>query len=308
MRKKNGVRRFSIGKYSIRKYNISKYSIRKYSKRRFREKDMRIGTKDFDVENHTYIMGILNVTPDSFSDGGRWQDPDIAIAHAEDMVKRGAAIIDVGGESTRPGYEMISDQEEIDRVVPVIEKLAGNIGVPVSVDTYKSHVAEAALKAGASLINDIWGFRYDSDMPGVVRKYDAVCCLMHNKKEPVYDDLIKDICSDLGESVKLAVEAGISPEKIILDPGIGFGKTCEMNLSVMKHLDEFNRLGYPMLLGASRKSMIGLTLDLPKNEREEGTIVTSVLAAINRYPFVRVHDVEKNYRAVKMYEAIRNAG
>ncbi len=265
---------------------------------------MIIGNKHFDIENHTYIMGILNVTPDSFSDGGRFDNYDNAMRHAEELIAGGTTIIDVGGESTRPGYEKISDQREIERVVPVIEGLKKNFDVPVSVDTYKSQVADAALSAGADLLNDIWGFKYDPQMAAVVKKHDAVCCLMHNKEEAVYENFMKDILKEMQECVDLAKQAGIGDDKIILDPGVGFGKTLEQNRLVMRHLDDFHKLGYPMLLGTSRKSMIGLTLDLPKDQREEGTLVTTVMAVQNHYGFVRVHDSEKNRRAILMTEAI----
>ena len=265
---------------------------------------MIIGGKNFDTANHTYIMGILNVTPDSFSDGGKFNGMDAAIAHAHQMVEEGVDIIDVGGESTRPGHIQITDEEEIARVTPIIEVLKKEFDVPVSIDTYKSHVAEAALQAGADLVNDIWGLKYDKKMASVIAKYQAACCLMHNKNEAVYKDFLKDMYAELQKCVDTAKAAGIEDDRIMLDPGVGFGKTYEMNLDVMKHLDLFNGLGYPMLLGTSRKSMIGLTLDLPVTEREEGTLVTTVMAVQSHYGFVRVHDAEKNRRAIKMTEVI----
>ena len=265
---------------------------------------MIIGGKNFDTANHTYIMGILNVTPDSFSDGGKFNGMDAAIAHAHQMVEEGVDIIDVGGESTRPGHIQITDEEEIARVTPIIEVLKKEFDVPVSIDTYKSHVAEAALQAGADLVNDIWGLKYDKKMASVIAKYQAACCLMHNKNEAVYKNFLKDMYAELQKCVDTAKAAGIEDDRIMLDPGVGFGKTYEMNLDVMKHLDLFNGLGYPMLLGTSRKSMIGLTLDLPVSEREEGTLVTTVMAVQSHYGFVRVHDAEKNRRAIKMTEVI----
>ncbi|MCF2554126.1 dihydropteroate synthase [Faecalicatena contorta] len=265
---------------------------------------MKIGNREFDTKTHTYIMGILNVTPDSFSDGGKWNDYDAAMRHTEEMINCGCDILDVGGESTRPGHCQISVEEEIHRVSPFIEAVKKNFDVPVSVDTYKSAVAEAAIRSGADMVNDIWGFLYDDHMASVVKKYDVACCLMHNRKEAVYENFIEDMCLDLKKCINVAKAVGISDEKIILDPGVGFGKTYEMNLDVMKHLDRFSELGYPMLLGTSRKSMIGLTLDLPVTEREEGTLVTTVLAVQSGYGFVRVHDVEKNRRAIRMTEAI----
>ena len=265
---------------------------------------MIIGGKNFDTANHTYIMGILNVTPDSFSDGGKFNGMDAAIAHAHQMVEEGVDIIDVGGESTRPGHIQITDEEEIARVTPIIEVLKKEFDVPVSIDTYKSHVAEAALQAGADLVNDIWGLKYDKKMASVIAKYQAACCLMHNKNEAVYKDFLKDMYAELQKCVDTAKAAGIEDDRIMLDPGVGFGKTYEMNLDVMKHLDLFNGLGYPMLLGTSRKSVIGLTLDLPADQRMEGTVATTVIGVMKGVAFVRVHDVKENYRALKMTEAI----
>ena len=261
---------------------------------------MKIGNKEFDTAKHTYIMGILNVTPDSFSDGGKWNGYDAAMRHAEELLEGGTDILDIGGESTRPGHQQITSEEEITRTAPVIEAVKKNFDVPVSIDTYKSDVAEAALQAGADLVNDIWGFQYDEKMAGLVKKYDAACCLMHNKNEAVYKNFLKDMYAELQKCVDTAKAAGIEDDRIMLDPGVGFGKTYEMNLDVMKHLDLFNGLGYPMLLGTSRKSMIGLTV----TEREEGTLVTTVMAVQSHYGFVRVHDAEKNRRAIKMTEVI----
>lgn len=265
---------------------------------------MRIGNREFDVARHTYIMGILNVTPDSFSDGGRFERYDLAMEHAQQLIADGTDILDIGGESTRPGHVQISIQEEIERVVPIVEAAKKNFDTPISIDTYKSEVAKEALKAGADLVNDIWGFQYDKKMAELVKQYNVACCLMHNKSKPLYSDFLKDMYTEMENCVKTARTAGIAEDKILLDPGIGFGKTYQMNLDVMKHLDMFHGLGYPLLLGTSRKSMIGLTLDLPADEREEGTLVTTVMAVQNRYGFVRVHDVKKNIRAIKMTEAI----
>lgn len=265
---------------------------------------MIIGGKKFDTENHCYVMGILNVTPDSFSDGGKFNTMDAAMRHAQEMAEEGADIFDVGGESTRPGHVQITEEEEIARVAPVIERLKAEFDIPVSVDTYKNHVAEAALQAGADLVNDIWGLKYDEKMAAVIAKHNVACCLMHNREKAEYQDFIQDVLSDLQETISLAKQAGIAQDKIMLDPGIGFGKTYEMNLEMMKHLDALNGLGYPVLLGTSRKSMIGLTLDLPADQREEGTLVTTVMGIVSGCSFVRVHDVKANKRAVKMTEAI----
>lgn len=267
---------------------------------------MRIGSRDFPSGEKTYVMGILNVTPDSFSDGGRYSEPDHAVKQAERMIAEGADIIDVGGESTRPGHTQIGDEEEIQRVVPIIRKLKENFDVPVSIDTYKSAVAGAALDAGADMLNDIWGFRYDENMAELAVKYDVPVCLMHNRKSAEYSDYLREVMEDLQISLSIAEKHGVKKEKIILDPGIGFGKTYEHNLQLMNRLEDIVALGYPVLLGTSRKSMIGLTLDLPVTEREEGTIATSVLGAVKGCEYVRVHDVEKNVRALKMADAILN--
>ncbi|MCU6687273.1 dihydropteroate synthase [Dorea acetigenes] len=265
---------------------------------------MIIGNKNFDTANHTYIMGILNVTPDSFSDGGKFQNLDAALKHAGEMVSDGADILDVGGESTRPGHSQITDQEEIERVVPVIERLKQEFDVPVSVDTYKSAVAEAALTAGADLVNDIWGLKYDEQMAALIARHQAACCLMHNRKEAIYQQFLPDFLNDMEECIRLAKAAGISDDKIILDPGVGFGKNYEMNLEIIRKIDCMHRLGYPVLLGTSRKSVIGLTLDLPADQREEGTLVTTVYGITKGCSFVRVHDVRANRRAIQMTEAI----
>lgn len=269
---------------------------------------MLIGNRTFDIKNHTYVMGILNVTPDSFSDGGSFDTMDKALFHAQEMVDGGVDIIDVGGESTRPGYTLLSDDEEISRITPVIERLKQEFDMPISLDTYKSKVAEAGIKAGADLINDIWGLKYDDKLAGVIAKNNVACCLMHNRNNTDYHDFLPDVINDLQETLDIANRAGINDEKIILDPGIGFGKTYEHNLIMLNNLRELNKLGYPVLLGASRKSVIGLTLNLPANERLEGTLVTSIVAVLHDYAFVRVHDVKENLRAIKMMEAIKYSG
>ena len=265
---------------------------------------MKIGNREFDVKNRTYIMGILNVTPDSFSDGGKWNTMDHALMHAEAMIKDGADILDVGGESTRPGHTPVSAEEEAARVVPVIEALRKRFDVPISVDTYKGSVADAAVQAGADLVNDVWGLKYDPDMAGVIAKHDVACCLMHNKANTEYNNFLIDMLAETQECVNIARGAGIKDERIILDPGVGFGKTYEMNLETMNHLELFQHLGFPVLLGTSRKSMIGLTLDLPVDQRVEGTVATSVIGVMKGCAFVRVHDIKENKRAILMTEAI----
>lgn len=281
---------------------------------------MKIGNKEFDFQgNHVYVMGILNVTPDSFSDGGRFQEIDQAMYHVEEMVEQGADLIDIGGESTRPGYQKIGVEEEMERVTGVIRAVKERFDLPVSIDTYKAPVMDAALSAGADLANDIWGLRYDSlfaedgkssvwkgeTLAQVVARHRKPVCIMHNRKVPGYRNLLEEMVQDLNQSLMIAEEVGIASDQIILDPGIGFGKTYENNMEVLANLDYFNRLNMPLLLAASRKSVIGLSLDLPVDQREEGTMVTSVLAAQHGWDMIRVHDVEKNVRAVRMMEKIR---
>lgn len=269
---------------------------------------MRIGTKDFPSGRRTYVMGILNVTPDSFSDGGKYTDTMLAVAQADRMIAAGADLIDVGGESTRPGHVKISEEEEIRRVVPVIRELKRRFDVPISIDTYKSAVAEAALDAGADLLNDIWGFRADERMAELAAEYQVPVCLMHNRDNTEYKNFMKEVVEDLKESLAIAERHNIRKENIMLDPGVGFGKTYEQNLIILNHLEDIVALGYPVLLGTSRKSVIGNTLDLPVTEREEGTIATSVIGAMKGCGYVRVHDVEKNVRALRMTEAVLHAG
>ncbi len=265
---------------------------------------MIIGGRTFDFDKRTYVMGILNVTPDSFSDGGRWNNIDGALEAAVRMVEEGADIIDIGGESTRPGYTKISVEEEIDRVVPVIERIKRETDIPVSIDTYKSKVARAALSAGADLVNDIWGLKYEPCMADVIAKYKVPCCIMHNRKDTDYTDFLRDVITDLKESMQIADAAGIANDKMIIDPGIGFAKSYEQNLLIIKRLDTLKELGLPIMLAASRKSVIGLTLDLPTEERLEGTLATTIYGAFKGAGIVRVHDVKENVRALHMLQAI----
>lgn len=265
---------------------------------------LQIGGRAFARQGKTYVMGILNVTPDSFSDGGRWNDRDEALRHVEQMIQEGADIIDVGGESTRPGYTQLADEEEIERIVPAIKEIKSRFDIPVSLDTYKSKVAEAGIAVGADLINDIWGLKYDTRMAEVIARYDLPCCLMHNRSNVVYKNFMEDVKADLAETLQLAETAGIDNGKIILDPGVGFGKTYENNLEILANMEQLSQLHCPLLLGCSRKSVIGLTLDLPTQDRLEGTISTTVLAVTKGISFVRVHDVKENVRAIRMAEAI----
>ena len=268
---------------------------------------MKIGNREFQTKGHTYVMGILNVTPDSFSDGGKWNDRDRALKHVEEMIAEGMDIVDIGGESTRSGYTLLSDEEEIARVVPMIEAVKANFDIPISLDTYKSGVAEAGIRAGADLINDIWGLKWDERLAPLLAKEDVACCLMHNRDNQEYTNFIEDFCSDMEETLAIAKKAGIRDERIVLDPGVGFGKTFEQNLSIMKHMDVFSKWGLPVLLGTSRKSVIGLALNLPVDQREEGTAATTVLGRMKGASIFRVHDVKTNYRELKMIEAILEA-
>ncbi len=265
---------------------------------------MIIGNKNFDIGKHTYVMGILNVTPDSFSDGGKYNTLDSALKRAEQMLNEGADILDIGGESTKPGYIPVSAAEQIERVIPVIEKVKSNFDIPISIDTYKEEVASAAVNAGCDLVNDIWALRDSEKMAKLVADKNLACVLMHNKKNAEYSNFRADVLSELSVYVENAVKCGIPKDKIIVDPGIGFGKTYEQNLSLINHVDDLHDLGCPILLGTSRKSVIGLTLDLPIFERVEGTISTTVIAIMKGVSFVRVHDVKENVRAIRMTEAI----
>lgn len=267
---------------------------------------MRIGNREFDTENGVYVMGILNVTPDSFSDGGRWLERDAALRQAAKMAAEGAAIIDIGGESTRPGHRPVGAEEEAARVLPVIAAVKRETGLPVSVDTYRHETARLALEAGADMINDIWGLRYDGgEMARLIAQSGAACCLMHNRKSAEYRDFMPELLEDLRGTLDLAAAAGIARDRIILDPGIGFAKSCEQNLTAMHRLDELAALGCPVLLAASRKSVIGLSLGLPVEERLEGTLATTAIGVLQGAAFVRVHDVKENLRAARMALAIR---
>ena len=220
------------------------------------------------------------------------------------MISQGADIIDVGGESTRPNFTVVEVDDEINRVVPVIKAIKEKFDITVSIDTYKAKTAEAAIKAGADIINDVWGFKKDKSMASVAAKYDVPCILMHNREDKPYENLMEDVKNDLIESIKIAMDAGVKKENIILDPGIGFAKTYEENLIVMKNVKEIRDMGYPVLLGTSRKSMIGNTLNLPVDQRVEGTLVTTVMGIMSGCEFIRVHDVLENKRACIMTDKI----
>lgn len=269
------------------------------------------GTVEYDLASRTYIMGILNITPDSFSDGGKYYYPDDAIKRAEQMVEEGVDFIDIGGESTRPGSEPISVEEEIQRVVPVIKALTNRIKVPISIDTYKSQVAEAALDSGASIVNDISGMTFDQNMMHLVSKYNATVILMHIKgtpknmqNNPEYKNLISEITEFLEGRANSAKQTGI--RQIIIDPGIGFGKKFEHNIQIICNLKSFVSLGYPVLVGPSRKSFIGTILNLPPADRLEGTAAAVTASILNGANIVRVHDVKEMKRVALVADALKS--
>lgn len=269
------------------------------------ERNFTMGQAVLRLGQSTQVMGILNVTPDSFSDGGRYVDPDTAVRHALKMMLDGADLIDIGGESTRPGYTPISAEEELARVIPVIEaihKAAPHI--PISIDTYKAEVARQAILAGAHIINDIWGGKGDPDMLKVAAELGCPIILMHNRQDMDYTNFVEDVVADLEESVRLALAAGVRPEHIILDPGIGFAKNGEHNLKLMTQLDRLNQIGYPVLLATSRKKFIRSVLDLPVDDLVEGTAATVAFGIAQGCQLVRVHDVKSIKRTVKMCDAM----
>jgi len=285
---------------------------------------LQIGNHRLEWGSRTYVMGILNITPDSFSGDGLISKGDllqVAVGQAKEFLANGADILDVGGESTRPGSEPVTTDEELERVVPVIREIAKEIpNALISIDTYKAKVAEEAFKAGAHILNDVWALRADPELASVARKFNAPVILMHNRSNPAsvevraqlgnayigseYQNLIEDVKRELLVSVELAKKAGIEESHIILDPGIGFGKTREHNLELINRLDEIRALGYPVLLGASRKSFIGFTLDLPADQRVEGTAATVAIGIARGADIVRVHDVKEIARVAKMTDAL----
>ncbi len=279
--------------------------MRTFAHKKYDEIDVEFQDYTLKLGQRTYVMGILNATPDSFSDGGRFNEVEAGVKHALKMVEDGADIIDIGGESTRPGAEEVTLEDELKRVVPLIEGIRKRVEVPISIDTYKARVAEAALAAGANIVNDVWGLQREPEIAKVAAKAGAPVIAMHNQNGTEYDeDIIETMIKFFEKSIQIALDAGVPKEHIILDPGIGFGKTSEQNVIVMGRLHELHVLGYPILLGTSRKSMIGKILDLPSNERVEGTIATNVLGVMAGMEIVRVHDVKENLRAVKVADAI----
>jgi len=265
---------------------------------------MQIGSRQFDIGSRTFIVGILNVTPDSFSDGGAYRTTEQAVRRAKQMVEEGADIIEIGGESSRPGHVQIGAREELDRVVPVLLKLRDEVDVPISVDTYKSVVAGVVLENGAAMINDVHRFKQDAELAAVCAKYGAACCVMHNRDHMDYGNFLQDVIEDLQESVDLLTRAGIDSDKILIDPGVGFAKTVGHNLEILRNLPLFTALPYPVMLGTSRKSFMERTLGLAVDERVEATIATTVLGIRDGCDFIRVHDVLQNKRAAMMADEI----
>jgi dihydropteroate synthase len=258
----------------------------------------------FDFHKETIVMGILNVTPDSFSDGGRYDAVEAAVIHAKKMVTDGAKIIDVGGESTRPGHAAVGLEEELARVIPVIQALSRELDVAISIDTYKAEVAEAAILAGAHIINDVWGAKREPAIAEVAARLGVPILLMHNRDNTDYTDFWPDVRKDLEESVQIAKDAGVPNHHIWLDPGIGFAKTTQQNILMMQHVQDVVDMGYPVLLGTSRKSTIGKVLNLPVNERLEGTAATVSFGIMHGCHMMRVHDVKEIVRTVRMMDVL----
>lgn len=272
-----------------------------------------IGSREFDFNKKTYVMGILNITPDSFSDGGSYDGVEEAVRRAHEMVEEGAHIIDVGGESSRPGAEYVPEAEELSRVLPVIRRLAEEIEVPISIDTYKAGVAKACIEAGAHIINDISGLKGDPDMANVAAQLGVPCILMHMRGNPKtmqsnlhYHSFMDDLREELSESIEMAVEAGVEKKNIILDPGVGFSKSSDHNLEIINKIKELKRMGYPLLVGASRKRFIGEILDATADERLEGSLAVAVVSSWEGAAILRVHDVEETVKVLKVTEAIKN--
>ncbi|MYL44326.1 dihydropteroate synthase [Virgibacillus halodenitrificans] len=268
---------------------------------------LKMKRKELDLSARTHIMGILNVTPDSFSDGGSYDSKEKAIQQAIKMEEDGADIIDIGGESTRPNHQPVSLEEEIDRVIPIIKAIREYTNLPISIDTYKAETAKQAIEAGADIINDIWGAKREPEIARVAAQYNVPIILMHNRNNKNYTDLIHDMKIDLKESIDIALDAGVQEDKIVLDPGVGFAKTAEDNLIVMNQLEQFVRIGYPVLLATSRKRFIGGVLDLPAEERDIGTGATTCLGITKGVQMVRVHNVKVNVELAKMMDAMQHA-
>jgi dihydropteroate synthase len=272
------------------------------------QEQIQCGPYTLDFSKKTMIMGILNATPDSFSDGGKFNEIENAVIRAKEMVRNGADIIDIGGESTRPGFAAVPVEEELERVIPIIRAIAEHIEIPISIDTYKAEVAKQAIEAGAHIINDIWGAKADENMGRVAADYDVPIVLMHNRHNRDYKVFMRDVINDLYESIAIVKDAGVKDEKIIVDPGIGFARDYQENLLTMRNLDTFVKLGYPVLLGTSRKTMIGQALDLPVQERMEGTGATICYGIQKGCHIIRVHDVKEMSRMAKMMDALMRKG
>lgn len=265
--------------------------------------------KELLLGDKTLIMGILNVTPDSFSDGGRFNEVEKALIHVNEMLSEGADIVDVGGESTRPGSVLVDTDEEIRRTVPIIKAISNQWNTLISIDSYKSKVAYEALKNGAHIINDVWGFQKDLDMAKVAAEFQVPSILMHNQETTDYNiDIIESMKSFFDKSIELGLKNGLDMDNIILDPGIGFGKTPEQNILVMSRLDEIKAFGFPVLLGTSRKSMIGKILDLPVDERLEGTLATNAFGIVLGCEIIRVHDIKAHVRMARVMDAMIRGG
>ncbi|KIL75784.1 dihydropteroate synthase [Bacillus badius] len=266
------------------------------------------GPHELDFSKKTYIMGILNTTPDSFSDGGRFNERETAVRHAEKMVQEGADLIDIGGESTRPGYTPVSADEELKRVLPVIQAVAAHVNVPISIDTYKAETARQSIEAGAHIINDIWGAKKDPEIAAVAAEKQVPIILMHNRDNMNYHAFIREVLLDLYESINIAIKAGVPENQIILDPGIGFAKDMNQHMLMLQHLDQVAALGFPVLLGASRKRIVGHILDLPVEERMEGTGAICCFGIEKGCHILRVHDVKPISRMAKMTDALVGKG
>lgn len=264
--------------------------------------------KTYDLAKRTHVMGILNVTPDSFSDGGTYSTMETALERAMKMEADGADIIDIGGESTRPSYQKVTEQEESERVIPIIEELSKHLSIPISIDTYKSKTALLAVKAGAEIINDVWGAKKEPKIAKVAAEYQTPIILMHNRNNKDYKNIITDMKADLMESIEIATTAGVNKANIILDPGVGFAKTMADNYEVLKHLDEFVKMDYPILLGTSRKSFINEVLPSQPNERDNATGATTCLGITKGVRLHRVHDVKRTVELAKMMDAMLEGG
>ncbi|MDQ0202149.1 dihydropteroate synthase [Neobacillus ginsengisoli] len=272
------------------------------------EQTIQCGPFTLDYGKKTIVMGILNATPDSFSDGGKFNEVDIAVKHAIEMVENGADIIDIGGESTRPGFAAVSLEDELGRVIPIIKAISKQVQIPISIDTYKAEVAKQAIEAGAHIINDVWGAKADDKMAQVAAEYDVPIILMHNRHDRNYSLFIRDVFNDLYESITIVKNAGVRDHNIILDPGIGFAKDYQENIQMMQNLDKLTMIGYPVLLGTSKKTVIGQALDLPVSERTEGTGATICYGIQKGCQIIRVHDIKEMSRMARMMDALMGKG